>query len=97
MNKQDQNELKEKLTRLAAAEPKRQASYQDIFSLSFMQKYTNFASIDFFLKGLNLTDFTKLETVDQTKLNNFVKANSHFKTWSEMEQTAVNNYMMSLF
>lgn len=96
--KEDQNkeELKRNLQRLANENPKREVSYLDLFSNQFMQKYTDFANFNFFMQNLKIKDFAQLEQLDQNELNLFVKNNSHFKSWEEMQQAAVNEYMSNL-
>lgn len=94
---QDEQELKHKLQKMAAENPQREVSYQQLFSPSFMQKYTGFANFAFFMQNLKVQDFSDLTALDQNELDAYVKNNSHFKTWAEMQQAAVNNYMQSLF
>lgn len=91
------DEFKKKLEKMAENNPNPQISYKDLFSPTFMQKYTNFANIDFFIQNLKLKDFSQLEQMNPADLDNFVQKETHFKTWQEMQQVAINNYMSSLF
>lgn len=93
----NKDELKSRLEKMAEENPNPQISYQEIFSPAFMQKYTNFANIDFFIQNLKLKNFTELEKMNPATLDSFIQKETHFKTWGEMQQAAVNNYMTSLF
>lgn len=96
-DKEKLEQMKNNLQKIAAQNPQKEVSYQEIFSNSFMQKYTQFANFIFFMKGLKIDDFSKIEKLKSDTLNDFVQKNSHFKTWEEMQQAAVNDYMNSLF
>lgn len=96
-DKEKLEQMKSNLQKIAAQNPQKEVSYQEIFSNSFMQKYTQFANFIFFMKGLKIDNFSKIEKLKSDTLNDFVQKNSHFKTWEEMQQTAVNDYMNSLF
>ena len=96
-DKEKLEQMKSNLQKIAAQNPQKEVSYQEIFSNSFMQKYTQFANFIFFMEGLKIDDFSKIEKLKSDTLNDFVQKNSHFKTWEEMQQTAVNDYMNSLF
>lgn len=96
-DKEKLEQMKSNLQKIAAQNPQKEVSYQEIFSNSFMQKYTQFANFNFFMKGLKIDDFSKIEKLKSDTLNDFVQKNSHFKTWEEMQQAAVNDYMNSLF
>ena len=96
-DKEKLEQMKSNLQKIAAQNTQKEVSYQEIFSNSFMQKYTQFANFIFFMKGLKIDDFSKIEKLKSDTLNDFVQKNSHFKTWEEMQQAAVNDYMNSLF
>ena len=96
-DKEKLEQMKSNLQKIAAQNPQKEVSYQEIFSNSFMQKYTQFANFIFFMKGLKIDNFSKIEKLKSDTLNDFVQNNSHFKTWEEMQQAAVNDYMNSLF
>ena len=95
--KEKLEQMKSNLQKIAAQNPQKEVSYQEIFSNSFMQKYTQFANFICFMKGLKIENFSKIEKLKSDTLNDFVQKNSHFKTWEEMQQAAVNDYMNSLF
>lgn len=92
----NQKEIKQKLEKLAKNNPNPAVSYLALFSPEFMQKYTDFASIEFFLSNLKIKDFTDIENINKKQLDNFVKKNTNFKTWLEMQQAAINSYMTNL-
>ena len=96
-DKEKLEQMKSNLQKIAAQNPQKEVSYQEIFSNSFMQKYTQFANFIFVMKGLKIDNFSKIEKLKSDTLNDFVQKNSHFKTWEEMQQAAVNDYMNSLF
>lgn len=91
----DKKELKTNLKKLAQESPERHVAYQDLFNPQFMQKYTNFVNIDFFLKDLKVNDFTQLEKV--ADLDSKIKKETKFNSWQEMQQTAVSDYLQNLF
>ena len=63
----------------------------------FMQKNTNFTTIDVFVKELGLKEFQDIESVAQDVIDNFVKKETKFENWQEMQQRAVSDYMTRLF
>ena len=90
-------ELKQNLEYLAERKGSQQAvSYQDLFP-QFMQKYTSFATIDFFVRELGVKDFTQIEQMAIDQVDEFVKKETKFASWEEMQQKAVSEYMMKLF
>ena len=72
-------------------------SYVDLFNPMFMQKNTNFTTIDVFVKELGLKEFQDIESVAQDVIDNFVKKETKFENWQEMQQRAVSDYMTRLF
>ena len=91
-------ELKQNLEHLAEQKGIQQAvSYQDLFTPQFMQKYTRFAIIDFFVRELGVKDFTQIEQMAIDQVDEFVKKETKFASWEEMQQKAVSEYMMKLF
>lgn len=94
----EKDELKQNLERVANEQGSQQAvSYQDLFNPQFMQKNTQFTTIDFFIKGLGIKEFQKIDQLDQSVIDNFVKKKTNFASWEEMQQRAVSQYMTSLF
>lgn len=94
----EKDKLKQNLEKVAEERGGQQAvSYQDLFSPTFMQKNTSFATIDVFVRELGLKDFQEIEKIDDKVIDNFVKKETKFNNWQEMQQRAVSEYMTSLF
>ena len=94
----EKDKLKQNLEKVAEERGNQQAvSYVDLFNPMFMQKNTNFTTIDVFVKGLGLKEFQDIESVAQDVIGNFVKKETKFKNWQEMQQRAVSDYMTRLF
>lgn len=94
----EKNKLKQNLEKVAEERGDQQAvSYQDLFSPMFMQKNTSFATIDVFVRELGLKDFQEIEKIDDKVIDDFVKKETKFNNWQEMQQRAVSEYMTSLF
>lgn len=95
---QEKDKLKQDLKRVAQAKGAQQAvSYQKLFNLQFMQKNTKFATIEAFINGLGIKDFQEIDKLAPAVIDNFVKQETNFNSWQEMQQNAVNQYMTSLF
>lgn len=94
----EKDKLKQNLEEVAEERGDQQAvSYQDLFSPMFMQKNTSFATIDVFVRELGLKDFQEIEKIDDKVIDDFVKKETKFNNWQEMQQRAVSEYMTSLF
>ena len=94
----EKKELKQNLEKVAEEKGGQQAvSYQDLFNPRFMQKNTSFTTIDFFLKNLGAKDFSAIEKMAPNVVDNFVKKETKFTSWAEMQQQAISEYMTSLF
>lgn len=94
----EKDKLKQNLEKVAEERGDQQAvSYQDLFSPMFMQKNTSFATIDVFVREIGLKDFQEIEKIDDKVINDFVKKETKFNNWQEMQQRAVSEYMSSLF
>lgn len=94
----EKDKLKQNLEKIAEERGDQQAvSYQDLFSPMFMQKNTSFATIDVFVRELGLKDFQEIEKIDDKVIDDFVKKETKFNNWQEMQQRAVSEYMSSLF
>ena len=50
-----------------------------------------------FVKELGLKEFQDIESVAQDVIDNFVKKETKFENWQEMQQRAVSDYMTRLF
>ena len=94
----EKDKLKQNLEKVAEERGNQQAvSYQDLFSPMFMQKNTSFVTIDVFVRELGLKDFQEIEKIDDKVIDDFVKKETKFNNWQEMQQRAVSEYMTSLF
>lgn len=94
----EKDKLKQNLEKVVEERGDQQAvSYQDLFSPMFMQKNTSFATIDVFVRELGLKDFQEIEKIDDKVIDDFVKKDTKFNNWQEMQQRAVSEYMTSLF
>lgn len=94
----EKDKLKQNLEKVAEERGDQQAvSYQDLFSPMFMQKNTSFATIDVFVGEIGLKDFQEIEKIDDKVIDDFVKKETKFNNWQEMQQRAVSEYMTSLF
>lgn len=94
----EKDKLKQNLEKVAEKRGDQQAvSYQDLFSPMFMQKNTSFVTIDVFVRELGLKDFQEIEKIDDKVIDDFVKKETNFNNWQEMQQRAVSEYMTSLF
>ena len=94
----EKDKLKQNLEKVAEERGDQQAvSYQDLFSPMFMQKNTSFVTIDVFVRELGLKDFQEIEKIDDKVIDDFVKKETKFNNWQEMQQRAVSEYMTSLF
>lgn len=94
----EKDKLKQNLEKVAEEHGDQQAvSYQDLFSPMFMQKNTSFATIDVFVREIGLKDFQEIEKIDDKVIDDFVKKETKFNNWQEMQQRAVSEYMSSLF
>ncbi|MBN3488913.1 hypothetical protein ABMX53_04145 [Lactobacillus acidophilus] len=94
----EKDKLKRNLEKVAEERGNQQAvSYVDLFNPMFMQKNTNFTTIDVFVKELGLKEFQYIESVAQDVIDNFVKKETKFENWQEMQQRAVSDYMTRLF
>lgn len=77
-------ELKQNLEHLAEQKGSQQAvSYQDLFTPQLMQKYTSFATIDFFVRELGVKDFTQIEQMAIDQVDEFVKKETKFASWTK--------------
>lgn len=95
---QEKEQLKQNLKQVAAKQGPRQAvSYEDLFNPRFMQKNTSFVTIDFFVKELGAKCFPEIDNLDKELVDQFVKRETKFNSWEEMQQRAVGEYMTSLF
>lgn len=94
----EKDELKKNLEKVAEEQGGQQAvSYQDLFNPRFMQKNTHFTTIDVFVRELGARSFPEIEQLGQKVVDDFVKKETNFNSWEEMQRRAVSEYMTSLF
>lgn len=95
---QEKEQFKQNLQKVATDKGSRQAiSYEDLFTPRFMQKNTSFVTIDVFVKELGAKSFPEIDQIDKNIVDQFVKKETKFNSWEEMQQRAINEYMTSLF
>ncbi|WPS88616.1 hypothetical protein SMD22_06590 [Brevibacillus halotolerans] len=83
--------LQEKVDNLSS-EP---ATFDELFSKSFMEKYTNSKSFDEFLilGGFEVTSQEDFENIDESALDAHVSENSQFDSWQLMLNKATEEYI----
>ncbi|WP_028125181.1 hypothetical protein [Eremococcus coleocola] len=62
---------------------KNEVSFDELFTNNFMQKYTDFSTIDEF-ENRSSFDFSNLEQIDDMALDNFVSEHTTFSNWKDM-------------
>lgn len=60
-----------------------QVSFDELFTNSFMGKYTNFTNFDDFVTNSGF-DFSDIESIPDSELDNFVSNNTSFSNWKKM-------------
>lgn len=94
----EKKQFKENLQKASQEYGDRQTvSYDKLFNPIFMQKNTNFTSIEVFLRELDLDKFSDIERLPAKQVDSFVNKETQFATWAEMQQEAIRNYITSLF
>lgn len=89
----DLNKLKESAKEL---ERTKQVSFGELFTESFMKKYTRFSSLDEFFKAGNFVVESQedFENIPDDEFNKHIKATTKFADWKEMIQEAGNQYAL---
>lgn len=59
----------------------------ELFNPKFMNEYSNFDDFEEFAEKSQF-DWLHLETIDESKLDQFVSQNTVFSTWSDMKNKA---------
>lgn len=70
--------------------------FEEIFTKSFMQKYTDFDSIKSFASKSNF-DFNDMESINENDLDKFVNDNTTFSNWKLMLTKASEQWTASKF
>lgn len=68
-------------------------SFDELFIDSFMQKFTKFPTINEFIEKSGF-DFTQLELIHDSELDEFVNNNTNFSDWQEMLNEASELWTM---
>lgn len=64
-----------------------EVSFNDLFTDSFMEKNTEYRTIDEFVNNSKF-DFTDIESIDERELDKFVNQKTDFSTWKQMLTSA---------
>lgn len=72
-----------------------QVSFTELFTQSFMKKFTNVESIQKFIEGFkkDLSTEEVKEVLETQGWNEYIINNSKFDSWDEMKQTASKLYV----
>lgn len=94
------NELQKELKQMKKAtkelEQTKQVSFDNLFTTSFMQKYTSFSSIDEFLNAGGFTAQTQedFEAIPEKELDKYISNTTNFKNWEDMLGEATEQYVL---
>ncbi|MFT8412666.1 MAG: hypothetical protein ABF743_14395 [Schleiferilactobacillus perolens] len=90
-------DLSRKLNKMQKAAKKlsgtHSVDFNKLFPGNFMQRRTNYSSIDAFLAAAGINSQEDLEAKPDTEMDAFVRKSSSFQTWQEMLDTASNDYI----
>ncbi|AET66999.1 hypothetical protein Desor_1337 [Desulfosporosinus orientis DSM 765] len=97
MNDKDQADLDRftnNLEKNADSSPMKMVSFTDLFTPLFMSKYTQFANFGELLTfgKFNINSFQEFLALLNEDFDEFIKKTTKFKSWEEMQSTAVSNY-----
>lgn len=72
-----------------------EASFNELFSKSFMRKYTSFSSIDEFFNagGFHIESLEDLDAVPDDELDKHIVATTKFRNWKDMRDNAIVQFM----
>jgi len=78
--------------------PVTMVSFKDLFTPSFMAKYTQFANFSELLifGEFNVNSLEDFMALLDDKFDAFVKQTTQFENWEEMQKTAVADYVKKL-
>lgn len=70
-------------------------SFGDLFTTSFMQKYSSFSSMDELLNagGFNVESTSDFEAIPSDKFDKHIASTTKFKTWEDMLNEATSQYV----
>lgn len=92
-------ELERKLSdvknRATELDGEHQVPFTELFNDSFMDKYTNFSSLEemFQASGYNIESPEDFKAIPNEPWDEFIKNNSQFESWEEMRNTAAKEWM----
>lgn len=72
----------------------KQISFSELFTASFMQRYTSFSSFDELLKAgnFNIESQEDFEAISDAKFDKHIAATTKFKNWEAMLSEATAQY-----
>lgn len=65
----------------------------DLFTKTFISKYTKFSTSDEFFNACNIHTDEDLEQISDSELNKLVSQYTKFSSWQEMLDTSVTEYI----
>jgi hypothetical protein len=76
----------------------KQMPFNDLFTKSFMEKYTSVSSFDeFLLKGnFKVDSQSDFESIPDDVFDAYVSSNTSFKSWNDMLEKATDQYLSKL-
>lgn len=72
-------------------------SFDDLFTMQFMQENTAFDDIQDFFDAIDVTDNESFERLPQDKLERHVQTSTNFSSWSKMQEAAATEYLENKF
>lgn len=72
----------------------KQVSFSELFTASFMRKYTSFSTMDELLKagGFNVESQEDFEAIPDAEFDKHIAATTKFKCWKDMLSEATTQY-----
>lgn len=74
---------------------KRNVPFSELFPAAFIRKYTKFSSIDALFEsgGYTINTNADLEAIPQKELDAHIAKHTKFRSWEEMRDEAVSQYV----
>ena len=75
----------------------KQVPFDELFPVSFMQKYTSFSSIDKLLEsgGFNATSQEEFESIPDDEFDRHIATTTTFEHWEAMLSEATSQYVLN--
>ncbi len=86
------NELNDFQKNLENNSGKQSVSFDVLFPKVFMSRHSKYSDINSFLSASNISSQEDFEKIPESQFDSFVKANSDFSSWQDMQQQATNEY-----